>query len=123
MAGRSNRMSSVKPRRAPKGQSRLEFRSRKEKIAEMARECPNLQAMWSRLKDEGIITIGYSTFCHVYREVFPEEYAALKAGRKPCKKPEPESPATKPQKRTRKPLPEISKFTMPTGSDGVRDQW
>lgn len=82
-------------------------------------ECPNLQEMWSRLKEEGVITIGYSTFCCVYREVFPEEYAAMRAGRKPA----PVSPSAKPQKRTRKPLPAITGFKMPTGSDEVDKAW
>jgi hypothetical protein len=116
-------MSSVKPRRAPKGQSRLEFRSQKEKIAEVAKECPNLQEMWSRLKEEGVVTIGYSTFCYVYREVFPDEYAAMRAGRKHGEKSTPEPPAAKPQKPARKPLPAITGFKMPTGSDEVDKAW
>ncbi len=86
-------------------------------------ECPNLQEMWSRLKDEGVITIGYSTFCCVYREVFPDEYAAMRAGRKHGEKSAPEPPAANLQKRTRKPLPAITGFKMPTGSDEVDKAW
>ncbi|PVB60387.1 hypothetical protein DCO57_17335 [Labrenzia sp. 011] len=77
--------------------------------------------LWTRLNKEGVVTIGYSTFCNVYREAFPEETATMRSARKPDDKALPE-PA-KPQGKTRKPLPEISKFTVPTGSDAVREQW
>lgn len=116
-------MSSEKPRRAPRGQSRLEFRSKKETIAATAKECPNLLQLWKRLKGEGVVTIGYSTFCNVYREAFPQEYAAMRSARKQDETAAPAQAQPQPQAKARKPLPEISKFTVPTGSDAVRDQW
>ncbi|WP_103225587.1 hypothetical protein [Roseibium marinum] len=116
-------MSSEKSRRAPRGQSRLEFRSKKETIAVTAKECPNLLQLWKRLKGEGVVTIGYSTFCNVYREAFPQEYAAMRSARKQDETAAPAQAKPQPQAKARKPLPEISKFTVPTGSDAVRDQW
>ncbi|WP_157140098.1 hypothetical protein [Roseibium aggregatum] len=79
--------------------------------------------LWTRLKAEGVVTIGYSTFCNVYREAFPEEYAAMRSARKQEETAAPAQVKPQPQTKARKPLPEISKFTVPTGSDAVRDQW
>ncbi|UES42238.1 hypothetical protein [Roseibium aggregatum] len=83
--------------------------------------------LWKRLKGEGVVTIGYSTFCNVYREAFPQEYAAMRSARKQDETAAPAQaqpqPQLQPQPKARKPLPEISKFTVPTGSDAVRDQW
>ena len=83
---------------------------------------PSLKSAFARLQEEGLITVKYDAFAKSWKKVLAkqtEEVATNPSTENPvCN----QLPAAK-QDKVRKPLPEIRKFTVPTGSDGVRDQW
>jgi len=83
---------------------------------------PSLRSAFVRLQAEGLITVKYDAFAKSWKKVqaqrVEEPVERSTAEKQVC------SQVSSPkQPKTRKPLPELNKFTVPTGSDGVRDQW
>lgn len=97
--------------------------SKKEKIAEVAGQYPNLKEVWTALKEQGVVTIAYSTFCNVYREVFTDA-----PDTKPTSTVQPAEPAkqtvvSQAEPRTRKPIPAVTPpFKMATEAE-VNKKW
>ncbi|MHA7777208.1 hypothetical protein [Roseibium sp. M-1] len=83
---------------------------------------PSLRSAFNRLQAEGLVTVKYDAFAKSWKKMQAKK--ADKAAQSPAAKQQvcDQTPSATPPK-VRKPLPEINKFTVPTGSDGVRDQW
>ncbi|CTQ63360.1 hypothetical protein LA5095_06188 [Roseibium album] len=91
-------------------------------IKTVVEQSPSLRSAFSRLKAEGLITVKYDAFAKSWKKV--QANKAKKASTNTVvEKPVGNQETSDTQPKGRKPLPEINKFTVPTGSDGVRDQW
>lgn len=108
------------------GMARFELETNYAEIQPVVKSAPNYTVAYEQLLKDKIITITYAAFVRTWKKIQAERGEQPRNAKAPAQKPTeaaPEQPAAKPQQKTRKPLPEINKFTMPTGSDGVRDQW
>lgn len=129
-------MSSVHPRRAPRGQARLEVSANRLIIEKIANKSANLKDLWETLTDTKKISIAYTTFCKAYRDEFPDietetiedpspprirESRTRAAKQRPLAQEAQANAQTKVKPKPSQPI--IGTFTHNPNSEGVGDKW
>lgn len=101
------------------GMARFELETNYDKVKSIVASTPNYTVAHDQLVASETITITYAAFVRTWKKLQSErvEDPAVSAGNTA------EDFSPQDENKARKPLPELNKFTVPTGSDGVRDQW
>lgn len=95
------------------GMARHELETNYDKIQPIVADTPNYTAAYEALVTQKLITVTYSAFVRVWKRITNERAKPAEA------KADEVSPAPK----GRKPLPPVTGFKMPTGSDEVDKAW
>lgn len=109
--------SSARVKRAPWGQAPLELESNYAQIKKLVDSSTSLRAAFARISEAGLVTVKYDAFAKAWRKLSDRKAQEIAAHCPPQEK----NAAT--QTKHRKPLPAITGFKMPTGSDEVDKAW
>lgn len=109
--------SSTRVKRAPWGQAPLELESNYVQIKNFVDTSPSLKAAFVLIEKAELVTVKYDAFAKAWRKLSDRKAQEIAANCSPQEK----NAAT--QTKHRKPLPAITGFKMPTGSDEVDKAW